>query len=139
MLDEIVGEGDRALIFTQFAEMGTLLRNYLPKYFEKSTVPTWSVPQKDRDRMIERFQNDSNGPPSSYSHSRPEAWGLTSRGQAMYSILTVGEPAVEDQATDRAFRIGQKKNVNVYKFMCAGTVEERIDQMIDEKRALPTA
>ncbi len=43
---------------------------------------------------------------------------------------------MEDQATDRAFRIGQKKNVNVYKFLCGGTVEERIDQMIDEKRAL---
>jgi len=92
MLDEIVGEGDRALIFTQFAEMGTLLRNYLSKVFREEVLFLHGgVPQKDRDRMIERFQNDSNGRPSSYSHSRPEAWGLNlHRGASYVFHLTVG-------------------------------------------------
>jgi SNF2 family DNA or RNA helicase len=138
MLDEIVGEGDRALIFTQFAEMGTLLRNYLSKVFREEVLFLHGgVPQKDRDRMIERFQNDSNGPPLFILSLKAGGLGLNlTRASYVFHFDRWWNPAVEDQATDRAFRIGQKKNVNVYKFMCAGTVEERIDQMIDEKRAL---
>ena len=138
MLDEIVGEGDRALIFTQFAEMGTLLRNHLSKVFREEVLFLHGgVPQKDRDRMIERFQNDSNGPPLFILSLKAGGLGLNlTRASYVFHFDRWWNPAVEDQATDRAFRIGQKKNVNVYKFMCAGTVEERIDQMIDEKRAL---
>lgn len=87
--------------------------------------------------MIERFQNDSNGPPLFILSLKAGGLGLNlTRASYVFHFDRWWNPAVEDQATDRAFRIGQKKNVNVYKFMCAGTVEERIDQMIDEKRAL---
>ncbi|HOK71183.1 MAG TPA: DEAD/DEAH box helicase, partial [Bacillota bacterium] len=138
MLDEIVEEGDRALIFTQFSEMGTLLKHYLSKALRQEVLFLHGgVPQKERDRMIERFQNDPNGPPIFILSLKAGGLGLNlTQASYVFHFDRWWNPAVEDQATDRAFRIGQKKNVNVYKFLCGGTVEERIDQMIDEKRAL---
>lgn len=138
MLDEIVEEGDRALIFTQFSEMGTLLKHYLSKALRQEVLFLHGgVPQKERDRMIERFQNDPNGPPIFILSLKAGGLGLNlTQASYVFHFDRWWNPAVEDQATDRAFRIGQKKNVNVYKFLCGGTVEEQIDQMIDEKRAL---
>ena len=91
---------------------------------------------KARQRMVEDFQRE-DGPPFFVLSLKAGGTGLnlTAASQVIHFDRWYN-PAVEDQATDRAFRIGQKRNVLVHKFVCQGTVEERIDQMISEKRAL---
>ena len=135
MLDEALQVGDRALIFTQFAEMGAILKRHLEDTFGRETLFLHgAVPKAQRDRMVERFQSDA-GPPLFILSLKAGGTGLNlTRASHVFHFDRWWNPAVENQATDRAFRIGQTRNVQVHKFLCAGTLEERIDEMIERKK-----
>ncbi|MGA8535098.1 MAG: DEAD/DEAH box helicase, partial [Candidatus Tumulicola sp.] len=137
MLEEVLDVGDRALIFTQFAEMGELLTRRLSERFGREVLFLHgAVPKVKRDAMVERFQDD-DGPALFVLSLKAGGSGLNlTRANHVFHFDRWWNPAVENQATDRAFRIGQKKNVQVHKFVCAGTLEERIDELIERKRAV---
>jgi SNF2 family DNA or RNA helicase len=135
--DEIVAAGDKALCFTQYAEFGRVLQPYLTArlgcpvlYLHGGTA------KKARDEMVASFQ--ALAEPAVFLLSlKAGGTGLNLTGaNHVIHFDRWWNPAVEDQATDRAFRIGQRKDVQVRKFVCVGTLEERIDSMIEEKKAL---
>jgi SNF2 family DNA or RNA helicase len=137
VLAEAMDEGDRSLVFTQFTEMGSMLEHHLRHRLQCDVL--WlhgGVTKRKRDAMVERFQ-DGDGPPVFLLSLKAGGTGLnlTAANQVVH-FDRWWNPAVEDQATDRAYRIGQKHNVQVRKFVCGGTLEERIDGMIEAKRAL---
>lgn len=138
MLEEVLAAGDKALIFTQFAGMGVMLRQYLQDKLGCETLFLYGgTPRKQRDAMILRFQNDPYGPPLFILSLKAGGFGLNlTAANHVFHFDRWWNPAVENQATDRVFRIGQTKNVQVHKFVCIGTLEERIDQMIEQKKAL---
>jgi SNF2 family DNA or RNA helicase len=138
MLEELVEEGDRALIFTQFAEWGNLLKPYLQKKLKREVLFLYgSTKQKERVEMVDRFQNDPDGPPIFILSLKAGGTGLNlTRANHVFHVDRWWNPAVENQATDRAFRIGQKRDVQVHKFICTGTLEERINEMIEGKKQL---
>ncbi len=137
MLEEVYAAGDRALVFTQFAEMGTLIQQHLQATFVD--VPLWlhgGTPVREREAMIQRF-SAPKGPTVFILSLKAGGTGLNlTRANHVFHFDRWWNPAVEDQATDRAFRIGQTRNVQVHKFVCAGTLEEQIDEMIERKKAL---
>lgn len=138
MLEEVIAEGDRALIFTQFAEMGEMLSTSLPQALGRQALflHGGSSP-KARDNMIQRFQDEPNGPPIFILSLKAGGIGLNlTRANHVFHFDRWWNPAVENQATDRAFRIGQKRNVQVHKFITTGTLEEMIDEMIESKKGL---
>jgi len=141
LLEEILAEGDRTLIFTQFSEMGGMLAEYLPKAFGAGTqFLHGGTPAKARDHMVKRFQEDENSPPVFILSLKAGGTGLNlTRANHVFHFDRWWNPAVEDQATDRAFRIGQKRNVQVHKFVTTGTLEEMIDDMIEAKKDLAQA
>src|SRR5262249_9397813 len=134
MLEETLEENDRSLIFTQFAEMGDILQGHLQACFGIEVLFLHGgTPRKQRDRMVERFA-DPNGPRVFLLSLKAGGTGLTlTQASHVFHFDRWWNPAVENQATDRAFRIGQTKNVQVHKFVCAGTLEEKIDEMIEHK------
>ena len=137
VLEEALAEGDRALCFTQFAEMGSLLRDHLVRRLGVE-VPFLhgGVPKRARDEIVARFQSDG-GPPVLLLSLKAGGVGLNlTAANHVVHFDRWWNPAVEDQATDRAFRIGQHRDVQVRKFVCVGTLEERIDRMIEDKREL---
>jgi SNF2 family DNA or RNA helicase len=138
MLEEAVSVGDRTLIFTQFAEMGQLLKEHLQEALGVSTLFLYGgTPAKKREVMIKRFQDEDNGPPIFILSLKAGGTGLNlTRANHVFHFDRWWNPAVENQATDRAFRIGQTRNVQVHKFICVGTMEEMIDEMIESKKAL---
>lgn len=137
MLQEALEEGDRCLVFTQFKEMGSLLKTHL-----EETIPGpvlflhGGVPQKERDLMVTSFQESRpDGPRIFVLSLKAGGTGLNlTAANRVFHYDRWWNPAVEDQATDRAFRIGQQRNVFVHKFVCTGTLEERIQQMLERKR-----
>ena len=137
VLEEAVQEGDRALVFTQFTEMGDMLERYLRRHLAREVL--WlhgGVPKKKRDAMVDRFQG-ADGPPVFLLSLKAGGTGLNlTAATHVVHFDRWWNPAVENQATDRVFRIGQQRNVQVRKFICGGTLEERIDAMIEAKRAL---
>ena len=137
VLEEAGAEGDRALVFTQFTEMGNLLERHLRRHLGCDVL--WlhgGVSRKARDGMVERFQS-ADGPPVFLLSLKAGGTGLNlTAATHVVHFDRWWNPAVENQATDRAFRIGQVRNVQVRKFVCGGTLEERIDDMIERKRAL---
>lgn len=135
--DVLLSVGDKALVFTQFAEMGSLLRRYLRETFGREVLFLHGgVPKKERDRMVERFQ-EPNGPPLFILSLKAGGTGLNlTQANHVVHFDRWWNPAVETQATDRAFRIGQNHNVQVHKFMCQGTMEEKIDTLIERKQEL---
>jgi SNF2 family DNA or RNA helicase len=137
MLEEIIAVGDRALVFTQFAEMGKLLKRHLQEMFGCEVPFLYgSVSKRNRDNMVDRFQ-DQDGPPIFLLSLKAGGTGLNLTGaNHVFHFDRWWNPAVENQATDRAFRIGQTKNVQVHKFICAGTLEEKIDEMIERKKEI---
>jgi SNF2 family DNA or RNA helicase len=141
LLEEILADGDRALLFTQFAEMGELLASYLPQALGAGTqFLHGGTPVKARDQMVKRFQEDDHAPPIFILSLKAGGTGLNlTRANHVFHFDRWWNPAVEDQATDRAFRIGQKRNVQVHKFVTTGTLEEMIDDMIDSKKGLAQA
>ena len=141
LLEEVLAEGDRALIFTQFAEMGEMLADYLPKAFGAATqFLHGGTSTKMRDQMVKRFQEDEHAPPIFILSLKAGGTGLNlTRANHVFHFDRWWNPAVENQATDRAFRIGQKRNVQVHKFVTTGTLEEMIDDMIESKKGLAEA
>jgi SNF2 family DNA or RNA helicase len=141
LLEEVLAEGDRALIFTQFAEMGEMLANYLPGAFGAATqFLHGGTSTKARDQMVKRFQEDEHAPSIFILSLKAGGTGLNlTRANHVFHFDRWWNPAVEDQATDRAFRIGQKRNVQVHKFVTTGTLEEMIDDMIESKKGLAQA
>ncbi|MBD6616006.1 ATP-dependent helicase [Komarekiella sp. 'clone 1'] len=146
MLEEVLAEGDaygaakagRALIFTQFAEWGKLLKPHLEKQLGREIFFLYgSTSKKQREEMIDRFQHDPQGPPIMILSLKAGGVGLNlTRANHVFHFDRWWNPAVENQATDRVFRIGQTRNVQVHKFVCTGTLEERIHDMIESKKQL---
>jgi SNF2 family DNA or RNA helicase len=138
MMEEAISVGDRVLIFSQFSEMGGLLQRHLQETFGREALFLHGgVPKKQRDRMVERFQNEPDGPSVFILSLKAGGTGLNlTRANHVFHFDRWWNPAVENQATDRAFRIGQKKKVQVHKFVCAGTLEERIEEMIEQKKEI---
>jgi SNF2 family DNA or RNA helicase len=136
MLEEALSVGDQALIFTQYAQMGHMLQAHLRALFGVEVLFLHGgTPQKRRDRMVARFQ--ARDVPVFILSLRAGGTGLNlTAGNHVFHFDRWWNPAVEDQATDRAFRIGQTRDVQVYKYICAGTLEERIDALIESKKAL---
>ena len=136
MLDEVLAEGDRSIIFTQFAAMGAMLRHQLQETLGvEALFLHGGTSKKKRDEMIQRFQSGSV--PIFILSLKAGGFGLNlTAANQVFHYDRWWNPAVENQATDRAFRIGQKKNVFVHKFVCPGTLEEQIDQLIVRKKAL---
>ncbi len=141
MLEELLSTGDRALVFTQFAEMGHILSNFLPEVLGCPVLYLHGgTPAALRDQMVRRFQDEENGPPIFILSLKAGGLGLNlTRASHVFHFDRWWNPAVEDQATDRAFRIGQIQNVQVHKFIASGTLEERIDEMIESKKGLANA
>ena len=137
VLEEITATGERALVFTQFAEMGTLLQAHLSELLDAELPFLYgAVPKRRREEMIDSFQSDG-GPPVLILTLKAGGVGLNlTAANHVVHYDRWWNPAVEDQATDRVFRIGQERNVQVRKLVCVGTLEERIDAMIESKRDL---
>ncbi|AEI46166.1 DEAD/DEAH box helicase [Paenibacillus mucilaginosus] len=143
MVQELRQEGDKCLIFTQFVETGHLLQRVLQEDFGRRVPFLHGGSSKaERDRMIEVFQGEAPGS----EEEEPGIFLLSLKAGGTGLNLTAANhvfhfdrwwnPAVENQATDRAFRIGQTRQVQVHKFVTLGTLEERIDEMIDRKLGL---
>lgn len=138
MLDVIVAEGDSALVFTQFREMGHILERILRTELDIDVIFLHGgTPTRKRQQMIDRFQLRDGTAPVFLLSLKAGGFGLNlTAANHVFHFDRWWNPAVEDQATDRAFRIGQTRNVQVHKFVCAGTLEERIDQMLEQKTEL---
>jgi SNF2 family DNA or RNA helicase len=138
MLEEVVDVGDRALIFTQFAEWGKLLKPYLEEEFQSEVFFLYgSTKRAQREEMIDRFQHDPQGPKLFILSLKAGGVGLNlTRANHVFHFDRWWNPAVENQATDRVFRIGQTRNVQVHKFVCEGTLEEKINDLIASKQEL---
>ena len=138
MLEEALSVGDTALVFTQYAEMGHMLRSYLRTQFGVEVLFLHGgTAQRQRDQMVARFQRESAGPPIFLLSLKAGGTGLNlTAANHVFHFDRWWNPAVEDQATDRAYRIGQTRDVQVHKFICAGSLEERIDELIESKKAL---
>jgi SNF2 family DNA or RNA helicase len=140
MLDELLAAGDQALIFTQFAEFGGRLRAHLQSHLGQEVLYLHGgTPAEERDRLVARFQSP-DGPSVFVLSLRAGGVGLNlTRANHVFHYDRWWNPAVESQATDRAYRIGQSRTVEVHTFITAGTLEERIDGLIESKRALVEA
>jgi non-specific serine/threonine protein kinase len=134
---EIAERQEKALVFTQFQEITAPLSAFLAGVFGRSgLVLHGGTPVAERRKLVRAFQRE-DGPPFFLLTHKAGGSGLNlTEASHVIHFDRWWNPAVENQATDRAFRIGQKKNVLVHKFVCEGTIEERIDQMINEKLSL---
>ncbi len=141
MLDEVVAEGESALVFSQFREIGDALEHHLRHTCHYNTYYIHGGTNRNkREQMIADFQNPDTEPAIFVLSLKAAGVGITlTQANHVFHFDRWWNPAVEDQATDRAFRIGQKKNVFVHKFVAMGTLEERIDQMIEDKKKLAGA
>ena len=133
----VAARQDKMLVFTQFREMTGPLAAFLGRIFGRDgLVLHGGTAVKDRKTLVRRFQEDESTPFFVLS-LKAGGTGLTlTAASHVVHFDRWWNPAVENQATDRAFRIGQKKNVLVHKFICRGTVEEKIDGLIDSKKGL---
>ena len=140
MLSEAMDEGDSALVFTQYAVMGTMLAGHLERELEVERLYIdGSTPRLERERIVDRFQEPGPGPRVLVASLKAGGTGLNlTAANHVFHFDRWWNPAVEDQASDRAHRIGQTRIVQVHWLVCAGTIEERIDQLIAGKRDLAT-
>ncbi len=138
MLEETWAERRPALLFTQFSSMGEILAKSLRERFGTEVLFLHGgVPRKARAEMVRRFQEEDDPPLFFVLSLKAGGSGLNlTQASHVFHVDRWWNPAVEDQATDRVFRIGQTRHVQVHKFVCRGTLEERIDAMIEEKKAL---
>ncbi|MFA4888220.1 MAG: DEAD/DEAH box helicase [Candidatus Omnitrophota bacterium] len=135
---EIISEKqERVLIFTQFKEMTGPLSDFLQSVFgKKGLILHGETEVKKRPELVEAFQKDG-GPPYFVLSLKAGGSGLNlTAASHVIHFDRWWNPAVENQATDRAFRIGQRKNVLVHKFICKGTLEEKIDALIESKQIM---
>ena len=137
LLEVILAEGDKVLIFSQYAQMGKLLRKHFSESFNQEVLFFHGGQSKQvRKRIIDTFQGPK-GPQILILSLKAGGFGLnlTAANQVIH-FDQWWNPAVEDQATDRAYRIGQKRNVQVRKFICKGTLEEKIADILKTKKDL---
>jgi SNF2 family DNA or RNA helicase len=133
----IAAKQEKVLIFTQFREMTTPLVEFLASVFGRpGLVLHGATAVARRQQLVRQFQEDERVPFFVISLKAGGAGLNLTAASHVVHFDRWWNPAVENQATDRAFRIGQVKNVLVHKFVCRGTVEERIDELIDSKRQL---
>jgi superfamily II DNA or RNA helicase len=137
LLDVILAEGDKVLIFTQFAQMGHLLKPYLTERFEREVLYLHGgLPKQARDQIVSRF-SEPLGPSIFILSLKAGGFGLNlTQANQVIHFDQWWNPAVEQQATDRAYRIGQQRTVQVRRFICRGTLEEKIRAMSQHKRDL---
>lgn len=137
LCESIAARQDKVLVFTQFREMTGPLAAFLAEIFgESGLVLHGGTPVKKRQGLVKSFQEDERVP---FMVLSLKAGGTGLNLTAASHVIHFDRwwnPAVENQATDRAYRIGQKKNVLVHKFICRGTIEERIDELIASKQKL---
>ena len=140
MLEELLAAGDCALIFTQYRQMGHLLVAMIRQVLDVEPLFLHGgTSQAKRDALVERFQKSDGTTPIFVLSLKAGGVGLNlTAANHVFHFDRWWNPAVENQATDRAFRIGQTRTVNVHKYICTGTLEERIDQMIESKMELAT-
>lgn len=138
LVDHIAEQGERCLIFTQYIEMGTQIQRILEQRYEvKVPYLHGAVPKQKRDEMIDAFQDESISHIAFVLSLKAGGTGLNlTAANHVIHFDRWWNPAVENQATDRAFRIGQTRQVQVHKFITIGTLEEKIDEMIDGKQQL---
>ena len=138
MVEEAMAERDSLLVFTQFTELGAALEKYLRQTCRCNTYYLHGgTSRKKREAMISSFQDPETVPSVFVLSLKAGGVGITlTKANHVFHFDRWWNPSVEDQATDRAFRIGQKKNVFVHKFVAIGTLEERIDEMIEDKKKL---
>jgi non-specific serine/threonine protein kinase len=139
LCEEIASRQQKLLVFTQFREMTAPIADFLTEQFGRSgLILHGGTPVKQRQKRVEQFQDEA-GPPFFVLSLKAGGTGLNlTQASHVIHFDRWWNPAVENQATDRAFRIGQKQNVLVHKFVCQGTIEEKIDALINEKTALAT-
>ena len=128
------------LVFTQYKQFGAILQNYLSEYLAQD-IPFFhgGLSNNQREKMVEDFQS-SSGAPVMIVSLRAGGFGLNlTAASVVIHMDRWWNPAVEDQATDRAYRIGQSSDVTVYKMVTAGTLEERIQEVLEGKVYLASA
>ncbi len=137
LCEEIASRQEKLLVFTQFREMAEPLSSFLSPIFGRAgLVLHGGTAVKKRKKLIDLFQRD-DGPPFFVLSLKAGGTGLNlTAASHVIHFDRWWNPAVENQATDRAFRIGQRRNVLVHKFVCRGTIEEKIDALIEEKMGL---
>ena len=138
MLDEVFAEGDQALVFTQFRQMGHLLSAMIRQELDREVLFLHGgTPQGQRQKLIEQFQKADGTRPVLLLSLKAGGVGLNlTAATHVFHFDRWWNPAVENQATDRAYRIGQTRTVHVHKFVVRGTLEERVDEMIENKTEL---
>ncbi|HVZ35336.1 MAG TPA: DEAD/DEAH box helicase, partial [Polyangiaceae bacterium] len=138
MLEEALAAGDKALVFTQFREMGVHLVAHLSQRLGTEVLFLHGGTSKAaRDQLVQRFQTEPQAARVFVLSVKAGGTGLNlTAANHVFHYDRWWNPAVEDQATDRAYRIGQRRAVQVHKLLSAGTVEEKIDQLLDQKRKL---
>ena len=137
-LCEVIAEKqEKVLVFTQFREIIPALSEFLSQVFKREGLTLdGQTKVKERAKRVEQFQQDQ-GPPFFVLSLKAGGTGLNlTAASHVIHFDRWWNPAVENQATDRAFRIGQKKNVLVHKFICRGTIEEKIDSLLNSKKSL---
>ena len=140
IVQRVASSGESTILFTQYREMGLRLQRHLSQLLA-TEIPflSGSTPAAQREALVRDFQSP-DGPPVLLISLRAGGTGLNlTRATHVIHYDRWWNPAVEDQATDRAYRIGQTRNVFVHKMLCSGTLEEKIAQRLDEKRALAEA
>jgi uncharacterized Zn finger protein/ERCC4-related helicase len=137
LLNCIIDSGEKVLIFTQFKEMGELLERFISERFgEQPMFYHGGCSLRQREEMVQRFQHNRVDKIFILSlKAAGTGLNLTAASHVIHYDLW-WNPAVENQATDRAYRIGQTKNVMVHRMICKNTFEERIDEMIQKKKHL---
>jgi SNF2 family DNA or RNA helicase len=139
MIDEVLERGEKLLIFTQFKQMGSLLQTVLQQKYGFSVLFFHGgLSGEKRKEIVDEFQSTAmDSSPILILSLRAGGVGLNlTQAKVVFHYDRWWNPAVENQATDRAYRIGQTQQVNVYKFIAEGTIEEKIDAMLEEKRNL---
>ncbi len=138
MIEEIILEGESLLIFTQFTDIGEALQHYLKTVLHYPTYYLHGGTNRNkREQMISEFQDPQTCASIFVLSLKAGGVGITlTKANHVFHFDRWWNPAVENQATDRAFRIGQKKNVFVHKFVTLGTLEEKIDQMLVDKQKI---
>ena len=137
ILENILDSNEKVLIFTQYVKMGEIIQKIVEERFDEEVLFLHgSLSRKKRDQLVTKFQNNTQNKIFVVSlRAGGTGLNLTAASNVIHYDLW-WNPAVENQATDRAYRIGQKDNVMVYRFITNGTFEERINEMIRDKREL---
>jgi non-specific serine/threonine protein kinase len=137
LAEVITARQEKALVFSQFKETTAPLAAFLGSVFgQPGLVLHGQTEVKKRKDLVRRFQDDESVPFFVLSVKAGGAGLNLTAASHVIHFDRWWNPAVENQATDRAFRIGQTRNVLVHKFVCQGTVEDKIDQMIESKKQL---